>query len=128
MYSKSAYLLPERRLKRSPESHVALSFQLEHTREHGKLEALVLTDRSGMSVAHAGDESLCEELAAIAPVFSSNVLPMRLPPLLRGGEVAVRRLTLHGQELFLACVGGGVARDALLASSVSGVERILAAN
>lgn len=128
MYTKSSYLMPERRHKRSPESHIALSFQLEHTREHGKLEALVLTDRSGMAVAHAGDFGLCEELAAIAPVYSNSVLPMRMPPLLRGGEVAVRRLSLHGQELFLACLGGGVARDALLASSVSGVERILAAN
>ena len=28
----------------------------------------------------------------------------------------MRRLSLHGQELFLACLGGGVARDALLAA------------
>lgn len=128
MYTKTPYLMPERRVRRSPESHVALSFQLEHTREHGNLEAVVLTDRSGMPVAHAGESALCEELAAIAPVYSHTVLPMRLPPLLRGGEVAVRRLSLHGQELFLACLGGGVARDALLASSASGVHRILTSN
>lgn len=128
MHTKTPYLMPDRRSRRSAESHVALSFQLEHTREHGNLEAVVLTDRTGMAVAHAGDSALCEELAAIAPVYSHSVLPMRLPPLLRGGEVAIRRLSLHGQDLFLACLGGGVARDALLASSVSGVQRILASN
>jgi hypothetical protein len=128
MYTKPSQSTLERRSRRSPESHIALSFQLEHTREHGNLEAVVLTDRSGLAVAHAGDSSLCEELAAIAPVYSLSVMPMRLPPQFGGGEVAVRRLSLHGQDLYLACVGGGVARDALLASSVSGVQRILASN
>jgi hypothetical protein len=48
--------------------------------------------------------------------------------MLRGAEVAIRSVEVHGQPLFLASVGGGVARDALLAESLRGVHRILAAN
>ncbi len=65
--------------------------------------------------------------AKIAPLLS-RTLGMPLPPMLRGADVAVRPVRVHGQPLFLASVGGTVARDALLASSVRGVERILRAN
>ncbi len=53
---------------------------------------------------------------------------MPMPPLLRGSEVAVRPVHIYGQSLFLASVGGGVARDAHLVSSTNGVQRILACN
>ena len=94
----------------------------------GGLEALVLADDQGLVVAAAGEEGVCEELGAIAPLMSRVVMGMALPPLLRGGEVVVRPMRLYGQDLFLACMGGGVARDALLSNSVTGVQRILAAN
>ena len=122
------WMLQERRARRTEDRNQALSFQLEHSRDRGGLEALVLADSQGMVVAQAGDAVICEELGAIAPLMGRAVLGMPLPPLLRGGEVVVRRLELYGQDLFLACVGGGVARDALLVSSISGVQRILAAN
>jgi hypothetical protein len=51
-----------------------------------------------------------------------------MPPLLRGADVAVRTIRVHGQPLFLASVGGTVARDAVISSSLRGVERILVAN
>ena len=60
--------------------------------------------------------------------MSRSPLGMPLSPLLTGGEVAVRPLELQGQRLFLACLGGNVARDALLGHSVKGVARILGAN
>lgn len=107
---------------------MALRYQLEHARDKGGLEALVVSDCDGLLVAHAGDDTVCEELGAYAPLMTRSVMGMRLPPLLRGGEVAVRSLTLNGQELFLSAVGGGVARDALLSNSASGVKRILASN
>jgi hypothetical protein len=53
---------------------------------------------------------------------------MPMPPLLRGAEVAIRSVAVYGQNLYLAAVGGGVARDAHLSTSEKGVGRILACN
>jgi len=122
------WLLEDRRQRRSNERDTALRFQLEHTKERSGIEALVLADRDGLVLAAAGDVAECEELGAVAPLMGRAPLGMPLPPLLRGGEVAVRPLSLHGQELYLAAVGGGVARDALLHHSMAGVQRILSAN
>ncbi|MCB9616615.1 MAG: hypothetical protein H6722_29620 [Sandaracinus sp.] len=121
------WMLEERRQRRSPDRTVALRFQLEHTRDKGRIEALVLTDSEGLVVAHAGDDAVCEELGAIAPLVP-RTLGMPMPPLLRGGEVAVRSFMLDGQELYLASLGGNVARDALLANSSKGLRRILGCN
>ena len=95
----------ERRAQRSENRDLALGFQLAHVRDRARLEALVLADDDGLALSAAGD-----------------------PPLLRGAEVAVRIVHVHGQPLYLASVGGGVARDALLAHSLGGVRRILACN
>ena len=122
------WLLEERRQRRSRERETALRYQLEHTKDRGGLEVLVLVDRDGLLLAGAGEDALCEELGAVAPLMGRAPMGMKLPPLLRGGEVAIRPLSLHGQELFLASVGGGVARDALLHHSLSGVHRIMSAN
>ncbi len=121
-------MLSERRHRRSHLSHLALRYQLEDVRASGGLEALVLADEAGMLVAAAGEAAVCEELAAVAPLMGRSPMGMPLPPLLRGAEVAVRPLSLNGQELYLASVGGGVARDALLSHSMAGVQRILSAN
>lgn len=126
--SKALNLLEERRTRRSPDRNVALRFQLEHAREKGGLDALVLADGSGLLVASSGDAAVCSELGAVAPLVSRSVLGMPMPPLLKGSEVVVRRVDVYGQPLFLAAAGGGVARDALLTKSIVGVQRILAAN
>lgn len=118
----------ERRLRRSEERHVALRYQLEHSRDHGRLEALVLADDGGLVISAAGDRAICEELAAMGPLMARSPTSLPLPQLLRGGEIAVRPMQLHGQEIFLVALGGNVARDALLNHSTQGVHRILAAN
>ena len=87
-----------------------------------------MTDDAGMVIAQAGNAGICEELGAYAPLAQRAPLGMRLPPLLRGGDVAIRPLGVDGQALFLACLGGGVARDAVLDHSRAGVKRILATN
>ena len=122
------WTIEERRQRRSKQQPTALRYQLEHTRERGRFEALVLADDAGLVLAAAGDRGLCEELGAIAPLMGRSPLGMRLPPLLRGGEVAIRPMSLHGQDLDVACLGGNVARDALLTHSTSGIERILTSN
>ncbi len=121
------WMLEERRQRRSPDRALALRYQLEHTRDRGRLEALVLSDADGLVVASAGEAAICEELGAIAPLVP-RTLGSALPPLLVGGEVAVRPVSLQGQDLYLASLGGNVARDALLAASTKGVRRILGAN
>jgi hypothetical protein len=119
--------LLERRIRRSEHRDLALRYQIEHLRVQAKLEAVVLADDDGLSLAEAGDPAVCAELAAIAPLMT-RTLGMPLPPLLRGADVAVRALRVHGQLLYLASVGGTVARDALLATSILGVQRILSRN
>lgn len=116
----------DRRGRRAEHSDVALMFQLEHVRDRGRLDALVLADEDGLLVAAAGPSEVCEELGAIAPLFGKTLNV--LPPTLQGSEVAVRMVHVHQQPLYLASAGGGVARDALLAHSSRGVERILGAN
>lgn len=125
---RAMYPLEERRHRRSTNRDLALCFQLEHVRDQGRLEALVLSDDDGLPLSTAGDAAVCRELAAYAPLMARSGLGMPLPPLLRGAEVAVRIVHVHGQPLYLASVGGGVARDALLAHSMRGVQRILSAN
>ncbi len=122
------WLFEDRRQRRSTDRFVALRYQLEHTRDQGKLEALVLADEQGLVVASSGDASICAELGAVAPLVSGSPMGMPMPPLLRGAEVAIRPFHIYGQRLFLACVGGGVARDAHLSTSRCGVQRILASN
>jgi hypothetical protein len=122
------WLLEDRRSRRSNDRYVALRYQLEHTREKGGLEALVLADEDGLVVASSGDSAVCAELGAVAPLIGSTFMGMPMPPLLRGAEVAIRQVAVYGQSLYLAAAGGGVARDAHLSTSQTGVERILACN
>lgn len=122
------YPLEERRTRRSTHRELALGFQLEHVRDRARLEALVLADDDGLVLSACGDAAVCRELAAIAPLMVRSALGMPLPPLLRGAEIAVRIVHVHGQPLYLASIGGGVARDALLSHSMRGVQRILSAN
>jgi len=122
------WMLDERRQNRSADRSLALRYQLEYTKEKGGLEAVVLSDEDGLLLAGAGESGVCEELGAYAPLLCRSPMGMRLPPLLRGGEVAVRSMALHGTGLFVSCLGGGVARDSLLSHSKRGMERILTTN
>lgn len=122
------YPYEERRSSRSKRRDLALGFQLEHVRDRGRLEALVLADDDGLTLSAVGDPGVCRELSAMAPLMAKSILGIPMPAMLRGAEVAVRIVHVHGQPLYLASVGGGVARDALLAHSLGGVRRILSSN
>lgn len=118
----------DRRGRRSAEFGTALRYQLESTLTRGRMAALALSDHRGVLVAWAGESGLCEELGAVAPLVARGA-PPRLPgPALQGDDVAVRTVECFGEPLYLACLGGGVARDALLAHTTRGVKRILTAN
>jgi len=118
----------ERRKQRSNEHHTALHYQLESTRKRGKMTALALTDSRGVLMAWAGENQLCEELGAVAPLLARGA-----PQQVSGDagelrDVAVRAIDCFGEALFLASVGGGVAREALLSHSARGIHRILTSN
>lgn len=133
-------IFQDRRERRSSNSATALRFQLESTLRQGKLAALALTDESGTLIAYAGDQAVCAELGAIAPVVAHGwpadfaPVPVQVasssapPRTITKDDVSVRALECFGESLFLASLGGGVARDALLAHSARGVHRILTAN
>lgn len=133
-------IFQDRRERRSSNSATALRYQLESTLRQGKMAALALTDESGTLVAYAGDEAVCAELGALAPVVAHG-WPADFAPVpvvvgtssaparsITKEDVSVRSIECFGEALFLVSLGGGVARDALLAHSARGVHRILTAN
>jgi len=118
----------ERRGRRSREHCTALRYQLESTRERGHLAALALTDRDGLLLAWAGENDVCEELGAVAPLIARGA-PVQLEAAgTDKQDVVVRAIDCFGEPIFLASLGGGVAREALLAHSARGIQRILTAN
>jgi hypothetical protein len=120
--------LPERRQRRSDHHGTALRYQLDSTLRRGRMAALALTDDAGMLVAWAGDDGLCKELGAIAPAVAHGWPPELPAASLKPEDVSVRPIECFGESLYLASLGGGVARDALLAHSARGIHRILTAN
>ncbi len=117
---------PDRRLQRSQNSHLALRYQLQHSCQQGGIEALVLADEEGLSVAFAGDDAICAELAAMAPLMAKSTLCPVLS--IADSEICIRPFVLYQRQLFLICLGGGMARDALLQHTVRGLQRILTSN
>lgn len=118
----------ERRERRSSEHSMALRYQLESTLQKGRMAAVALADGAGILVAWAGEDDLCEEIGAVAPLVARGA-PSRLSRrAVSADDLSVRSIDCFGQPLFLASLGGGVARDALLAHSARGVQRILTAN
>jgi hypothetical protein len=118
----------ERRKQRSNEHSTALRYQLESTRKRGRMTALALTDSQGLLVAWSGDNGLCEELGAVAPLLARGAPPQITPDASNLHDVAVRAIECFGEALFLASVGGGIAREALLSHSARGIQRILTSN
>ena len=117
----------ERRGRRSQEHCTALRYQLESTRERGHMAALALTDGDGLLLAWAGENEVCEELGAAAPLIARGA-PVQLDTCEKEEEVVVRAIDCFGEPLFLASIGGGVAREALLSHSARGIQRILTSN
>jgi hypothetical protein len=118
----------ERRARRSEEHCEALRYQLESTRERGHISALALTDCDGLLLAWAGESTVCEELGAAAPLIARGGNVAFETSGTRKDDIIVRAIDCFGEPLFLASLGGGMAREALLAHSARGIQRILTAN
>jgi hypothetical protein len=83
----------ERRRRRSEQCSTALRFQLEDTVKKGRLEALCLSDGDGLLMAWAGEDELCAELGAVAPLLAHCPSGSLLISGLKGEEVLERAST-----------------------------------
>ena len=117
--------LKDRRLRRSTRHDLALRFQLECTLRRGRMAALALADHNGLLLASAGEDAVCEELGAVAPIVLHGWPPTLERIGLPRERVAVRAIECFGEALYLASLGGEVARDMLLERSARGIHRIL---
>jgi hypothetical protein len=113
----------ERRTQRSGDTLEALTYQLEYTRCRAGASALVLSLDDGLVIASAGDAMTCMELAAVAPLLNRSLVNSRFK--LELEDVKVCCLNVLGQQLYLATIGGGVACDAVVQSSLDGIRRII---
>ncbi len=118
----------DRRRNRSADALVALSRLFESARRRGGLETLVLADATGLTIAGAGAASVCDELAARAPLLAgpgpaNDTIPSRLDVITR--QTAVRRLRIDGIEVFLCAESEARVGEAPLADAAAGAERIL---
>jgi hypothetical protein len=109
----------ERRQARSENTQLALTRLLEAARRSAALEAIVLGDELGLLVAGAGAAELCDELAAVAPLFGSGLACPSSAVL----GAAVRRLAIDGCEMFIS--GRGPDLESALGGVESGCQRIL---
>jgi hypothetical protein len=111
----------DRRTQRSGRADQALLFQLERVRGEAQLDALVLATEEGLPVAHAGEDELCEELAAMAPFLSEQDASDKR-------TTRVCALTLDALPLLLVSYRheATVENDAWLEHASRGIERILA--
>lgn len=121
----------ERRRRRSKETQRALTLQLSHVRRQANMSALVLADETGLVVAGSGDEQLCSELGAYAPLVTRSDRRTRVEGPLAKLPMAIRHVRYEGHELYLACCGEVChqsfrhATDAWLGRTRRGVQRIL---
>ncbi|MFT3928343.1 MAG: hypothetical protein QM778_37795 [Myxococcales bacterium] len=122
----------ERRRQRSDDAHTALSLQLAQVKHAASLDAVVLATAEGLLIAHAGDDELCSELAAVAPILSSEgAMPANSN--LGHGMLHVQAVSWDGSPIYLAGTHANVdaKRDAEAARWIeqaqAGVTRILAA-
>lgn len=118
----------ERRRARSDDPLRALSHLLESTRARAGLDAVVLADDLGLTVAGGGAASLCDALSAEAALVwagrpANDTVPCRLDVLTRTARV--RRLTIDGVELLLCGEGSLSPSEQDLASAIEGCRRIL---
>ena len=120
----------DRRVRRAHDVARALQFQLDSCRTGGRLDAMVVSDDTGLCLAATGERETCEEIAAGLPMLGQKAGDFDGVLLWNGGggTVKVRRFRVAESELYVCAVGGEDRRARYeLARSISGVTRILAA-
>lgn len=117
---------PDRRVQRATDAATALRHKLARARVEASLEAVVLASYEGLTLAQDGDPSLCEQLAALAPLLSMGPWDDSLEVEFESTRISVRPFQVDGDPLFLAWSGDDLPSPAWLDAANRGVRRILA--
>ena len=120
----------ERRLRRSDDPTLALTYQLVACCDEGGIEAMVVADGDGVPLASAGDDFACDYVAARMVRVGPRIRDFHGTLLGGGGhwDVQMRKLDLGGAGEVVVCAIGGTAaaRQRQIQRSLDGAARILA--
>lgn len=118
----------DRRVQRAAAAHVALRYQLDACCARG-VEAMIVADADGIPLAAAGDEFVCEEVAARIVIAGRRVDHFEGTLLGHGSrwDVAMKKIRVDGSELVLCAIGGTAdSRKRQMLLGEQGAQRILA--
>jgi hypothetical protein len=118
----------DRRRQRSSNASEALHHQLDACRRDGDIEAIVIADDEGLTLAASGDAAACDEIAARSAQVGRRVAEFSGTMLGHGQawDVQVKRIHVVGGELLVCAIGGSSAmRQRQVERSAAGARRIL---
>ena len=120
----------ERRRRRATSITVALTYQLDDCCKDGSIQAMVVADGDGLTLAAAGDTYACDEVAARMVLVGPRIRSFD-GTLLGGGQrwdVQMTKVSVQGSDLLVCAVGGSSdQRKRQIARGAAGAMRILAA-
>lgn len=126
----------ERRRRRSSNTYEAIRLQLEHISRTQGLRNFTLGDNRGLALAHSGQTTESEILAAYAPLLATCLDRQRraqifdklrqFVPDATENSLQIRTFAIDGEVLHLAILGNTAVKHTDLYRAVSGVRRILA--
>ena len=116
----------ERRKRRSARAADALELALSGAAERGGLDVVLIADDFGMLVASNRTDLELEMLAAIAPIVSRGRAKANIKRNGHDRELSVKSISVMGETLHIAALGGDASARALgVMSSVTAARRIL---
>lgn len=125
----------ERRRRRSSNTYEAIRLQLEHISQTQGLRNFTLGDNRGLALAHAGQVTESEILAAYAPLLATCLDRQRraqifeklrqFVPDASESSLQIRTFSIDGEVLHLAILAHTAVKHTDLYRAVSGVRRIL---
>ena len=119
-------LLSERRRTRSDAAGEALQLALNRAAERAGLDAVVVSDSTGMLVANSATHLDLAMLAAIMPLVGRGQVSAAIKRQGKGRDLTVRPIDLDDDQLFVAALGGRHGdRLREVAASTAAVKRIL---
>lgn len=125
----------DRRLKRSENTHRAMTLQLEHILKLYGLRNFTLCDNNGLVIAYAGYVEESDAVAAFAPVLARCADRQKRSAIIRDAlgqldcaqslDIQVRSFFLDGERLYLCITGEpGAQLDVGLYRAIEGLRRI----
>jgi hypothetical protein len=120
----------ERRRRRGTTVTQSLRFQLAACCEDGRIDAMVVADGNGLTLAASGDAYACDEVAARMVLVGPRIHEFNGVLLGPGHrwDVQMKKIEFQGSELLVCAVGGTAeARQRQIARGAEGAMRILAA-